>query len=127
MIKTRKRETKQSILKKLDAEENRIRKSLLADVKDFEELQSGWQECDSPAERNLREVEWGQFSVLQKELGEVEDAKQKLADGIYGLCEECGVEISVKRLAAIPGARRCLVCQEQTERNPVFANRSFIL
>lgn len=114
-------------MEKLEAEDKRIRNTLLADAEDFEELQSDWQERDSPAERNLREVEWNPFGSLQSELAEIEDAKQRLTDGIYGVCEDCGEKISAKRLAAVPAARRCLDCQEKTEMKSGFANRNVSL
>lgn len=127
MTKTKKPETNKSILEKLEAEEKRIRNTLLADAEDFEELQSDWQERDSPAERNLREVEWNQYGSLQSELAEIEDAKQRLTDGIYGVCEDCSEKIPVKRLAAVPTARKCFDCQEKTEKKSGFANRNVSL
>jgi DnaK suppressor protein len=42
-----------------------------------------------------------------------------IEDGVYGICDECGTEISIKRLKARPVARRCIQCktkQEQRER-----------
>lgn len=31
-------------------------------------------------------------------------------------CEDCGEEIPPRRLEALPGARRCVVCQSAAER-----------
>jgi DnaK suppressor protein len=45
---------------------------------------------------------------LQLMLAEVERAEQKLADGSYGRCDVCGVEIGAARLEARPWATRCL-------------------
>ncbi len=118
---------KKSILKKLETEEQRIRKTLLADTDDFEELQSDWQERDSPAERNLREVEWSQYSSLKNDLSEIEDAKRRLADGSYGICVDCEEQISAKRLANIPTANRCIVCQEKNEKKQGPGNRKVTL
>jgi DnaK suppressor protein len=115
-------ESQDSILKKLEQEEKRIRKILLADAEDFEELQSEWQERDSPAERNLREVEWNQYASLQNELSEIEEAKQRLADNTYGICEDCEKEISAKRLLVVPTAKKCISCQEKIEKEFGIAN-----
>lgn len=49
-------------------------------------------------------------------LKKVEAAKQKILAGEYGLCEDCGVEISQKRLLARPTACLCIGCQEEKER-----------
>src|SRR5262249_7587329 len=36
----------------------------------------------------------------------------KLNAGFYGVCEECGIEIAVSRLIAIPCASRCRECEQ---------------
>jgi DnaK suppressor protein len=42
-------------------------------------------------------------------------ALQKLDDGSYGVCIDCGNDISEKRLLSFPDADRCLACQEEFE------------
>jgi DnaK suppressor protein len=42
-------------------------------------------------------------------------ALDKLEDGSYGVCMDCGQNISDKRLKSYPDAARCLVCQEAYE------------
>lgn len=49
-------------------------------------------------------------------LKKVEAAKQKILNGDYGLCEDCGSEISQKRLLARPTACLCIGCQEEKEK-----------
>lgn len=49
-------------------------------------------------------------------LKKVEEAKQKILDGSYGICEECGDDISQKRLMARPTACLCINCQEDKEK-----------
>ncbi len=110
-----------SVLAALENEEARIRKTVVGDSKDFDELQSEWQERDSPAERNLREVEWNQYSALQKELSEIEAAKTRLANGSYGWCEDCGELIPEKRLKLLPAVRRCIECQARSEKQEGMA------
>jgi RNA polymerase-binding protein DksA len=50
------------------------------------------------------------------ELREVEAALQRIADGTYGECVECGRDIGYERLKAYPTAMRCVVCQAQYEK-----------
>ena len=38
---------------------------------------------------------------------DVEDALEKIENGLYGKCEECGEAIPLKRLEANPAARTC--------------------
>ncbi|MFM8551787.1 MAG: TraR/DksA C4-type zinc finger protein [Nitrospiraceae bacterium] len=45
----------------------------------------------------------------------IDEALVRLDDGTYGVCAECGVEISEKRLAAVPFAKLCVECQSQQE------------
>lgn len=45
----------------------------------------------------------------------LDTALRRLDDGEYGLCEDCGAEISAGRLRALPFAKRCLSCQHQAE------------
>ena len=47
---------------------------------------------------------------LSENLAEIEAALAKLEDGRYGLCEDCGNEIAVPRLEAMPSARFCISC-----------------
>ena len=46
---------------------------------------------------------------------QIDDALIRLEEGTYGRCADCGVEISEKRLKAVPFARRCVACQEKAE------------
>ncbi|MEZ5703517.1 MAG: TraR/DksA family transcriptional regulator [Burkholderiaceae bacterium] len=50
------------------------------------------------------------------ELVAIDDALQRLADGSFGLCVDCGVSIPTARLHANPTAMRCVGCQETLER-----------
>ena len=45
----------------------------------------------------------------------IESALQAIADGRYGICQDCDQEISEKRLKYYPNAQRCLACQEAAE------------
>ena len=43
-------------------------------------------------------------------------ALERIRQGTFGECAECGNEIEPKRLEAIPWARHCLKCQEVREQ-----------
>jgi DnaK suppressor protein len=49
-------------------------------------------------------------------LAKIEAALERLEEGSYGLCEECGVKIPKARLEAIPYATLCVKCAAQAER-----------
>ena len=43
---------------------------------------------------------------------DVAAALERLADGTYGKCENCGKDIPIERLEAIPTATLCLECKQ---------------
>jgi DnaK suppressor protein len=45
-------------------------------------------------------------------------ALDRIKEGGYGLCVDCGNSISEKRLNSFPGTMRCLACQENFEEKP---------
>jgi len=49
-------------------------------------------------------------------LADVDAALQRLAQGHYGLCGDCGEAIAAARLALAPTARRCVACESLHER-----------
>jgi DnaK suppressor protein len=46
----------------------------------------------------------------------IERSLQDIEEGVYGLCEQCGEDISLKRLKARPTARYCIDCKTQLEK-----------
>lgn len=47
----------------------------------------------------------------------IQAALQRIEDGSYGLCEECGEEIGVARLKARPVTRLCINCKSKQEED----------
>jgi DnaK suppressor protein len=59
------------------------------------------------------------LSLMQSEegtLGQIEGALERIEDGTYGACEECGTRIPKARLSAIPYATFCVRCASQQEQ-----------
>lgn len=50
-----------------------------------------------------------------KQLENIEKALNKIEEGVFGECEECGRPISEKRLLAKPDADTCITCAERLE------------
>ncbi len=50
-----------------------------------------------------------------KALRDIEAAQERLREGTYGRCEECGEDIPFERLHANPSAKLCLADQERYE------------
>ena len=74
-----------------------------------------------PADR--ASMESNRNSVLRirdrerKLIFKIQEALRRLDDHEYGICEECGEEISTKRLEARPETTLCIRCKEDQERH----------
>ena len=52
----------------------------------------------------------GAANSIAATLADVERALEKLSDGTYGICDDCGEAITEERLEAIPWATLCISC-----------------
>lgn len=57
-----------------------------------------------------------QSSSDRQFLAMVESALERLRLGSFGECVNCGTDINVKRLEAVPWTRHCIACQEKLEQ-----------
>jgi DnaK suppressor protein len=64
-----------------------------------------------------RDLAISKIDRQSRQLRDVRDAPLRIGDGRFGICEQCDEGIAPKRLAAIPRASLCIVCQEAEERN----------
>jgi RNA polymerase-binding protein DksA len=71
-------------------------------------------------EEAVRDLLWGLNSTLYdrhiRQIREIELARQRMREGLYGVCVDCDEDISFERLRARPTATRCIYCQQQHER-----------
>jgi len=59
------------------------------------------------------------LSILDRHIDamrDIEAALQRIKNGEYGVCIDCGEDVAFPRLMAYPTAKRCIVCQEQREK-----------
>jgi DnaK suppressor protein len=47
---------------------------------------------------------------------EIDEAIERIEDGSYGICWECGKRININRLKILPLARLCVTCKSDTEK-----------
>ncbi len=77
---------------------------------------------DLPDEMDLASSEYLQsftFRLRGREkvfLDKIQKALDKLDQGSFGVCDDCGEKISVKRLEARPETTLCIRCKEDQER-----------
>lgn len=56
-----------------------------------------------------------------RELTDIEEALERLNNGTFGDCEDCGKSIPMNRLQIVPQARRCMQCQKASENSQLMA------
>ena len=52
-------------------------------------------------------------------LKEVDESLDRIENGTYGICEECGGPISIKRLEVRPVAKYCVPCLTKLEKEKI--------
>lgn len=77
---------------------------------DLEEIASDTHETDS-----LCEI----MGIESTQIDQIEKALRQIDEGTYGVCEDCGGEIPLIRLEALPFATQCIDCKRRAE----FAGR----
>jgi DnaK suppressor protein len=71
---------------------------------------------DHAADDLAREMEFALAEMRSATLQRIEDALQRIGDGTYGRCADCGAGIPAARLKALPFALLCRSCQAERER-----------
>lgn len=56
------------------------------------------------------------LSSEEKLLKQIQKALKRIEEKVYGTCSQCGKDISIKRLKAVPYAELCRKCQEKEEQ-----------
>ena len=67
-------------------------------------------ESDRSFELRIRDRE-------RKLLSKIKAAIERIDDGSYGICDECGDDISIKRLEARPVTTLCIECKTRQEKH----------
>jgi DnaK suppressor protein len=66
--------------------------------------------------QGVREVSFATRSLLVERANRLAEALDRLREGEYGTCEECGEPIAPARLKAMPEVTTCVRCQDKLER-----------
>lgn len=110
-----------STLQRRRAQLESLRRGLVGEVLELEEELRGLRPEDDVEEmdRVQREVFESALAGLddshRRQLEEAKAALERLDDGSYGKCQDCGKEIAAERLDAVPTARRCAACEDRLE------------
>ncbi|MBI3541162.1 MAG: RNA polymerase-binding protein DksA [Deltaproteobacteria bacterium] len=109
-------------LKKFKENLNQRREELLKTVTATKEQGMGFSQDDLPDEVDLASSESEQSMSLRLRdrervlLKKIDKALKKIEDDTYGVCDNCGEEIGLKRLEARPVTDLCIRCKEEQEK-----------
>ncbi len=112
----------EKLKEKLETEKKSLQKELESFATEDPNLKHNWdakypnredgdkdEEADEVQEYNNKlSLEYS----LESKLKDVNIALEKIENGKYGICENCGKEITEERLLACPEAKTCLKCQK---------------
>src|SRR6266567_9546149 len=73
-------------------------------------------EVDEIQANERREIGFATRELLVERVNRLSAALDRLSEGEYGTCVECGEEISPARLQAMPEVQTCVRCQDRIER-----------
>ena len=96
----------------------RIREGVDAEERDIGEAEGDTQldSGDMSQDMFTREMDASIGEQVERRLGDIDRALQKIEDGSYGICDDTGEEIPKGRLEAVPEAIRTVKAQERFER-----------
>ena len=106
---------KESILKEVKEEIAKYISGENKQLVDTANDDGDWAQVDISEDLSLQRL-----SAHRKLMHNIDEALRKIAEGTYGICEECGEEISEKRLLVLPTASLCVDCQENKEQLEAF-------
>lgn len=101
-------ETKKALLERKVELEEKLAQMSREKFSDDQVQDAGDQALSSTMEALRLSLQGAEINEYQRIL----TALEKIEEGTYGICMDCGNEIAEKRLKSYPNAARCLPCQE---------------
>lgn len=72
-------------------------------------------QADQGSDTNLMEQTVKLMEQEREKIRLLNDALRRISDGVYGICEICGEQITDSRLEIIPYAHYCMDCKTKEE------------
>ncbi|CAM5209797.1 RNA polymerase-binding transcription factor DksA [Castellaniella defragrans] len=92
----------------------------IAESRSLQSLDTKDGEAQDRAERaeawREAEIDKAEIAIDHATVRAADMALQRIADGNYGVCQDCGRAIARARLLALPIALRCAACQQAYEQ-----------
>lgn len=99
----------QSIAELLSDQLKTVNAMTVTDERPIEMVDLASSETDRNFELRIRDRE-------RRLISKMREAIQRIDEGIYGICDECGEDISEKRLIARPITTLCIHCKAKQEK-----------
>jgi DnaK suppressor protein len=80
-----------------------------------QKIDSAMDSADQSAQDVDQGIDYSLLEMKYEQYKDIADAFRKLENNTYGICEECGGDISIKRLEVNPLARYCIECKTRRE------------
>lgn len=96
----------------LERQRDELRRRI-AGTQDTERAETGQGETDNAHEWENADLRSKLLDEATNELQAVEAALARIEDGTYGICANCGNEISAERLEVVPEAVVCAKCARE--------------
>lgn len=74
------------------------------------------QDDNARLDNQMREVDARLTALDADELARIDRALERMDDGSYGVCDECGCAIPFERLKAEPMTQHCVACKSAWEQ-----------
>ncbi len=79
--------------------------------------------ADQGTDNMERELAFAHGSKGRRLVYHIDEALRRIEDGTYGKCHNCGKQIQVPRLKAVPHARLCIECKSAEEEKKAGRKR----
>lgn len=113
-------EQRDELARRLDERERFLRQDVGREVEGSEDYRQVSGEAPDAGDQSTADlvVDLGHAEIGRDlaELREIAAARERMAGGDYGVCQDCGIDIPYERLLAQPTALRCTPCQARYEQ-----------
>lgn len=113
---------RKAFLKKQQKSLLEIRRQVLSDISEDTkqgmgvENDDGRDTYDLASDERDRDIGMILSNRDRDKLAQIDGALTRINKGVYGICEECELDIAEDRLKALPFSRLCVICQADKEK-----------
>lgn len=123
MTHSRRAELKVMLEERLHEIEAQVRDKIRG-FREAESVDAAGQQTSALEDPAHEDIDFALVQMQAETMDKLNAALARLAQGQYGICDECEEEIPGKRLRAVPFTTRCRPCQERAEQVQMRTRRT---